>query len=192
MEDANERLRQIYICFADVAKAYDSVLDYVLQLALRRIGMKTSEIRLMLALYQGREMAILSHLGFQTEWFRMMVGITQGSVLGPTLYKILISIVGVIIMGLVAEHGYSFAEGAKALAQFFADDLGTEEEQVDALSHVFLMIGEFYSFARKSLHPDKFVLQTNCEAFRLRQQVGVQPSGSVVHGVIISKKAASV
>ena len=88
MEEANEYLRKIYLCFADVAKAYDSVLEYVLQLAFRRIGMSTRNIKLVLALYQGRVLAVLSHLGFQTDWMDVLVSITQGSVLGPTFYKI--------------------------------------------------------------------------------------------------------
>ena len=70
VEDANERLRQIYICFADVAKAYDSILDYVLQLALRRIGMKASEIRLMLALIRVEKWLFYPILGFKRNGFR--------------------------------------------------------------------------------------------------------------------------
>ena len=76
------------------------------------------------------------------------------------------------------QYGYRFKEGAMVLAQFFADDLGMEAElsvvslNLDSnyrqVSIVFAQIGEFYRFARKSLHPDKFVLNVNCLGYKLR------------------------
>ncbi len=66
------------------------------------------------------------------------------------------------------QYGYRFEEGAMVLAQFFADDLGMEAELIKTMSNMFAQIGEFYRFARKSLHPDKFVLNVNCLGYKLR------------------------
>ena len=99
-----------------------------------------------------------------------------------TFYKILIAVVGQMIEEL-EQYGYRFEEGAMVLAQFFADDLGMEAELIEAMSTVFARIGEFYQFAQKSLHPDKFVLNANCHGYRLKKRVSSIAGGKFGHWV---------
>ena len=181
--EAFEELKTLCICLADVKKAYDSILPFAIELGCRRIGMNDKDIELIMSLYENRKATILSHLGFKTKFIDVTVGLIQGSVLSPLLYKIVIGALGTIIKNMKQEGGYTFEsinrqmngkitnipykgkeqvpEKLTILSEFFADDKQTITQDIKKMDNIMQKIAWFYRILFKSLHPLKFELFRN-------------------------------
>ena len=87
MEKAREFQKNIYFCFIDYAKAFDSVDHNKLWKILKEMGIPDHLICLLRNLHAGQEATVRTGHG-TTDWFRIGKGELQGCILSPCLFKL--------------------------------------------------------------------------------------------------------
>ena len=87
MEKAREFQKNIYFCFIDYAKAFDSVGHNQLWKILKDMGIPDHLICLLRNLYAGQEATVRTGYG-TTDWLQIGKGVCQGSVLSPCLFNL--------------------------------------------------------------------------------------------------------
>ena len=83
---AREFQRNIYFCFIDYAKAFDSVDHNKLWKILKEIGLPDHLTCLLRNLYAGQEATVRTGHG-TTDWFQIRKGVHQGCILSPCLFS---------------------------------------------------------------------------------------------------------
>ena len=78
--------KNIYFCFNDYAKAFDSVDHNKLQKILQEMGIPDHLTCLLRNLYAGREATVKNGCG-TTDWFQIGKGVSQGCILSPCLFN---------------------------------------------------------------------------------------------------------
>ena len=86
IEKAGEFQKNIYFCFIDYAKAFNSVDHNKLWKTLEEMGMPDHLTCLLRNLYAGQEATVRTGLG-TTDWFQIGKGVCQGCILSPYLNK---------------------------------------------------------------------------------------------------------
>ena len=86
MEKAREFQKNIYFCFNDYAKAFDSVDHNKLWQSLKEMGIPDHLICLLGNLYAGQEATVRTGHG-TTDWFQIRKGVRQGCILSPCLFN---------------------------------------------------------------------------------------------------------
>ena len=86
MEKAREFQKNIYFCFIDYAKAFDSVEHNKLWKILREMGMPEHLTCLLRNLYAGQEAPVRTGHG-TTDWFQIGKGVHQGRILSLCLFN---------------------------------------------------------------------------------------------------------
>ena len=86
MEKAREFQKNIYFCFIDYAKTFDSVDDNKLWEILKEMGIPEHLTCLLRSLYAGQEATVRTGHG-TTDWFQIGKGVCQGCVLSPCLFN---------------------------------------------------------------------------------------------------------
>ena len=84
MEKAREFQKNVYFCFIDYAKAFDSVDHKKLQKILKEMGIPDHLTCLLRNLYAGQEAIVRTGCG-TTDWFQIGKGVCQGCILSPCL-----------------------------------------------------------------------------------------------------------
>ena len=79
MEKAKEFEKNIYLCFMDYAKTYDSVDDNELWKILQQMGVPDHLTCLLRRLYLGQEATVRTRHGTMN-WFEIGKGVHQGSI----------------------------------------------------------------------------------------------------------------
>ena len=79
--------KNIYFCFIDYAKAFDSVGHNKLWKILREMGIPDHLTCLLRNLYAGQEATVRTGHG-TTDWFQIGKGVRQGCVLSPCLFNL--------------------------------------------------------------------------------------------------------
>ena len=79
--------KNIYFCFIDYAKAFDSVDHHKLWKILREMGIPDHLTCLLRNLYAGQEATVRAGHG-TTDWFQIGKGIRQGYILSPCLFNL--------------------------------------------------------------------------------------------------------
>ena len=87
MEKARELQKNIYFCFLDYAKAFDSVDHNKLWKILKEMRMPDHLICLLRNLYAGQEATVRTGHG-TTDWFQIGKGVRQGCILSPCLFNL--------------------------------------------------------------------------------------------------------
>ena len=87
MEKAREFQKNIYFCFLDYAKAFDSVDLNKLWKILKEMGIPDHLTCLLGNLYAGQEATIRTGHG-TTDWFQTGKGVCQGCILSPCLFNL--------------------------------------------------------------------------------------------------------
>ena len=87
IEETKEKNKELWTLFLDIKKAFDSVNLASLKEALERIRLPQQLIHLMLELFNGREIKIITKFGLTTG-FSAKEGIDQGEVISPLLWRI--------------------------------------------------------------------------------------------------------
>ena len=82
IEKAREFQKNIYFCFIDYAKAFDSVDHNKLWKILKKMGITDHLICLLRNLYAGQE-ATVRTAHRTTDWFQIGKGVCQGCILSP-------------------------------------------------------------------------------------------------------------
>ena len=86
IEKAREFQKNIYFCFIDYAKAFDSVDHNKLWKILKEMGILDHLTSLLRNLYAGQEAVRTGH--GTTDWLQMGKGVHQGCVLSPCLFNL--------------------------------------------------------------------------------------------------------
>ena len=89
IEKAREFQKNIYFCFLDYAKAFDSVDHNKLWKILQEMGIPDYCICLLRNLYAGQEATVRTRHG-TTEWFQTEKGVHQGCILSTGLHAVYI------------------------------------------------------------------------------------------------------
>ena len=87
IEKAREFQKNIYFCFADYAKAFDSVDHNKLWKILKEVGIQTILPYLLRNLYAGQEATVRIAHGTM-DWFQIGKVVHQGCILSPCLFLI--------------------------------------------------------------------------------------------------------
>ena len=87
MEKAREFQKNIYFCFIDYAKAFDSVDHNKLWKILKQIGIPGHLTCLLRNLYAGQEATVRTGRGTM-DWFQTGKGVHQGCILSPCLFNL--------------------------------------------------------------------------------------------------------
>ena len=87
IEKAREFQRNIYFCFIDYAKAFDSVDHNKLWKILKEMGIPDHLICLLRNLYAVQEATVRTGHG-TTDWFQIGKGVYQGCILSPYLFNL--------------------------------------------------------------------------------------------------------
>ena len=87
MEKAREFQKNIYFCFTDYAKAFDSVDHNKLWKILQEMGIPDHLTCLLRNLYEGQEATFRTGHG-TTDWFQIGKGVHQGGILSPCLFNL--------------------------------------------------------------------------------------------------------
>ena len=87
IEEAREFQKNIYFCFIDYAKAFDSVDHNKLCKILKEVGIPDHLTCLLRNLYAGQEATVRT--GHETmDWFQIGKGVHQGCILSPSLFNL--------------------------------------------------------------------------------------------------------
>ena len=87
MEKAREFQKNIYFCFIDCAKAFDSVDHNKVWKILKEMGMSDHLTCLLRNLYARQEATVRTGHG-TTDWFQIRKGVCQGCILSPCLFNL--------------------------------------------------------------------------------------------------------
>src|SRR5574340_633154 len=87
MENAREFQKNIYFCFIDYTKAFDSVDHNKLWKILKEMGISDHLTCLLRNLYAGQEATVRTRHG-TTDWFQIGKGLCQGCILSPCLFNL--------------------------------------------------------------------------------------------------------
>ena len=87
MEKAREFQKDIYFCFINYAKAFDSVDHNKLWRNLKEMGISDHLICLLRNLYAGQEATVRTGHG-TTDWFQIGKGVHQGCISSPYLFNL--------------------------------------------------------------------------------------------------------
>ena len=87
IKKAREFRKNIYFCFIDYAKAFDSVDHKKLWKILKQIGIPDHLICLLRNLYAGQEATVRTKHG-TTDWLQIRKGMHQGCILSPCLFNL--------------------------------------------------------------------------------------------------------
>ena len=86
-EKAREFQKNIYFCFIDYTKAFDSVDHNKLWKIFQEMGIQDHLTCILRNLYAGQETTVRNRLG-TTDWFQIGKGVHQGCILSPCLFNL--------------------------------------------------------------------------------------------------------
>ena len=87
MEKAREFQKNVYFCFSDYAKAFDSVDHNKLWKIPKEMGIPDHLTCLLRNLYAGQEATVRTGHG-TTDWFQIGKGVRQACILSPCLFNV--------------------------------------------------------------------------------------------------------
>ena len=87
MERAIEKQKDVYMCFIDFEKAFDTVRHELMMERLRGLGVDAADLRVFTNLYWGQK-AVVKIGEDRSEWTEIQRGVRQGCVLSPDLFSL--------------------------------------------------------------------------------------------------------
>ena len=170
--------KDLYICYVDFQKAFDSVWRKGLWQVMRHLGYDIKIIRLLESMYHNTASSVrVGSQGELSSWFETLVGVLQGCVLSPLLFNIMLE----IVMALSLEDGDIGATISGFLCSNlrFADDIALLSEsdkglqsQVDSLHAVSTRFGLKISTSKTEVQccsRDPPAIQTTIDGTKLGQ-----------------------
>ena len=88
IKKTREFQKNIYFCFIDYAKAFDSVDHNKWWKILKEMGIPDHLTFLLRNLYAGQEATVRTDMEQQTDWFQIRKGVCQGCILSPCLFNL--------------------------------------------------------------------------------------------------------
>ena len=127
-----EHGKDLYICFVDFQKAFDSVWRRGLWQVMRHLGYDRKIIRLLESMYRNTSSSVrVGTKGELTNWFETLVGVLQGCVLSPLLFNIMLEVV--MALALDNKEIGATVSGFLCSNLRFADDIALLSEAADDL-----------------------------------------------------------
>ena len=117
--------KELYVCYIDFRKAFDSIWRKGLWHVMRHLGYPDKIIRILENAYKDTFSAVRVD-GDLSDWFNTIVGVLQGCVLSPLLFNIFLEVV--IALALDATEAGAVVNGVKIGDLRFADDIATLAE----------------------------------------------------------------
>jgi Reverse transcriptase (RNA-dependent DNA polymerase) len=122
--------RDLFVCYVDFKKAFDSVWRIGLWKVMRRLGYPEKVVRMLESLYKGTFSAV--RVGADvTEWFETIVGLLQGCMLSPILFNIFLEVIIASALGAMNEGAVMNGRIINNLR--FADDIAVLAESQEDL-----------------------------------------------------------
>ena len=87
IERSIEKQKDLFMCFVDFEKAFDTVRHEVLVERLRMLGVDPADLRVMTNLYWGQR-AVVKIGDDKSDWVKIERGVRQGCVLSPDLFSL--------------------------------------------------------------------------------------------------------
>ena len=112
--------QDVYACFVDFMKAFDSVHHKLLLYKLNSIGINGTMYNMIKAMYTNATSAVQIK-NFTTNWFPIKTGIRQGDSLSPTLFAIFINDLAIEIKE--KHKGVKLNENLNVPILLYADDI---------------------------------------------------------------------
>ena len=178
IEKYYEHGRDLYICYVDFQKAFDSVWRRGLWQIMRHLGYDTKIIRLLESMYRNTASSVrVGPRGELSDWFETLVGVLQGCVLSPLLFNVMLEIV--VAMSLEERDIGATISGFLCSNLRFADDIallaessGDLQSQVNNLHAVSTQFGLKISTSKTEVQccsRDPPAIQVNIDGSRLGQ-----------------------
>jgi len=131
--------KELYVCYIDFRKAFDSVWRKGLWKVMRHYGYPEKIVRILENAYKDTFSAVRVD-GELSEWFATIVGVLQGCVLSPLLFNIFLELVMAMALD-GAEEGAVI--GGEMIADLrFADDIALLAEQTRGLQELLTRVVE--------------------------------------------------
>ena len=117
----NRRLngKDIFCCFIDFRKAFDTVNRKILWQKLSQYGIDGLFLKTLQSMYDGSEYTVEIN-GCCTPWFQVKNGVKQGCLLSPSLFNLYVN--DLLVSLSMSEHGID-CDGCKIPALAYADDI---------------------------------------------------------------------
>jgi hypothetical protein len=121
--------KDLFVCYVDFKKAFDSVWREGLWKVMRRLGYPEKIVRILESLYRGTFSAV--RVGADvSEWFETIVGVLQGCMLSPILFNIFLEVI--MAQSLDKINTGAVMNGRIINNLRFADDIAVlAEKEVD-------------------------------------------------------------
>ena len=87
VEKNRERGIDMFLCFIDYSKAFDTVAHDILWYVMKNLGFPIHIIQLIKALYDQQKAAVRTSYGL-TNWFEIEQGVREGCIISPHLFNI--------------------------------------------------------------------------------------------------------
>ena len=139
IDQAKLNKKQVFMCFVDLQKAYDTVDRPLLFLKLKRAGIGSKFLALLIDMYTGVEYAV-KYMGVASAMFRSNRGLKQGDGLSPKLFNCFMADVMSTLLEIVEVPSLG---GVPIPALFFADDLVLMANTPEALQQ---LINKFQAY----------------------------------------------
>jgi hypothetical protein len=122
--------KELYVCYIDFRKAFDSVWRKGLWRVMRHYGYPEKIIRILENAYEDTFSAVRVD-GELSEWFKTIVGVLQGCVLSPLLFNIFLELI--MAMALDGTEEGAVIGGQTINDLRFADDIALLAKQANGL-----------------------------------------------------------
>ena len=137
--------KEMFVCFIDYKKAFDSINRNLMLYKLSRVGIKGYMYNAISSLYSNPRSRV--HLqGYYTDYFGCPVGVKQGDCLSPTLFSIYINDLASQIketgigVGLTLEGESGFPESIILNILLYADDVVLFSENEADMQDLLLIV----------------------------------------------------
>ena len=134
--DAN---RNLFLCYIDFKKAFDSIWRKGLWRVMRSMGYPEKIVRILESLY--RETFSAVRIGASlSEWFETIVGVLQGCILSPLLFNIFLEVIMAMALG---DNDAGARMNGNVISNLrFADDIAATMENKEELQSLINRIVE--------------------------------------------------
>ena len=150
--------QNLYHVFIDFKKAFDRVWHEALWATMRKYNINASIIRAIKNLYDKAQSAVLFN-GSTGEWFRNTIGVRQGCLLSPTLFKIFLER---IMCEALDDLEGSVSIGGRLITSFrFADDIVVNAEEEEEARVLIDHLNKSTTRYKMETGPDKTKVMTN-------------------------------
>jgi hypothetical protein len=164
INDANKHNKPLFILQQDISKAFDSIDTNMLTLAMARLKIPHSFIKLILQLFSDRTNSVITAFG-NTDPYEVQIGINQGEVISPLLWTIYIDLL-LTVLNETNIAPYQISSDPSIPSSListigYMDDTNLISSSIDGLTHMLRTAQEFYDLNNTKINFNKAILICN-------------------------------